>query len=31
MMSKKNKLMSLLMSGIIAGSTFLPLASVYAV
>ena len=30
MMSKKNKLMSLLMAGIIAGSTFLPLAPVYA-
>ena len=30
MMSKKNKLMSLLMAGIIAGSTFLPMASVYA-
>ena len=30
MMSKKNKLMSLLMAGIIAGSTFLPLASAYA-
>ena len=30
MMSKKNKLMSLLMAGIIAGSTFLPMASAYA-
>ena len=30
MMSKKNKLMSLFMAGIIAGSTFLPMASVYA-
>ena len=30
MMSKKNKLMSLLMAGIIAGSTFLPMVSVYA-
>ena len=30
MMSKKNKLMSLLMAGIIAGSTFLPIAPVYA-
>ena len=30
MMSKKNKLMSLFMAGIIAGSTFLPLAPVYA-
>ena len=30
MMSKKNKLMSLLMSGIIAGSTLLPLTPVYA-
>ena len=30
MMSKKNKLMSLLMAGIIAGSTFLPLTPVYA-
>ena len=30
MMSKKNKLMSLLMAGIIAGSAFLPMASVYA-
>ena len=30
MMSKKNKLMSLLMAGIIAGTTFLPMASVYA-
>ena len=30
MMSKKNKLMSLLMAGIISGSTFLPMASVYA-
>ena len=30
MMSKKNKLMSLFMAGIIAGSTFLPMVSVYA-
>ena len=30
MMSKKNKLMSLFMAGIIAGSIFLPLAPVYA-
>ena len=30
MMSKKNKLMSLLMAGIIAGSTFLPMVSAYA-
>ena len=30
MMSKKNKLMSLVMAGIIAGSTFIPLAPVYA-
>ena len=30
MMSNKNKLMFLLMAGIIAGSTFLPMASVYA-
>ena len=30
MLSKKNKLMSLLMAGIIAGSTFLPMASAYA-
>ena len=30
MMSKKNKLMSLLMAGIIAVSTFLPMVSVYA-
>ena len=30
MMSKKKKLMSLLMAGIIVGSTFLPLAPVYA-
>ena len=30
MMSKKNKLMSLLMAGIIAGSTFMPMASAYA-
>ena len=30
MMSKKNKLMSLLLAGIIAGSTFLPMASAYA-
>ena len=30
MMSKKNKLMSLFMAGIIAGSTFLPIAPVYA-
>lgn len=30
MMSKKNKLMSLVMAAIMAGSTFLPLAPVYA-
>ena len=30
MMSNKNKLMFLFMAGIIAGSTFLPMASVYA-
>ena len=30
MMSKKNKLMSLLMAGIIVCITFLPLAPVYA-
>ena len=30
MMYKKNKLMSLVMAAIIAGSTFMPLAPVYA-
>ena len=30
MISKKNKLMSLVMAAIIAGSTFMPLAPVYA-
>ena len=30
MISKKNKLMSLVMATVIAGSTFLPLVPVYA-